>query len=113
MRALPVVNTERATRLPLPAGGMRFRGACDSQRARPSLQGSTCAAIGLLANGFRFPPPTKSPIQRRRVEPRACGSPDMLLIWIGFITFILALLALDLGVFNRKAHVVGVKEALG
>jgi TerC family integral membrane protein len=37
----------------------------------------------------------------------------MFLIWTGFILFILALLALDLGVFNRKAHVISVKEALG
>src|SRR5258708_2716009 len=37
----------------------------------------------------------------------------MLLIWIGFIVFVLALLALDLGVFHRKSHVVSVKEALG
>lgn len=33
--------------------------------------------------------------------------------WIGFNLLILALLALDLGVFNRKAHAVSVKEALG
>src|SRR5688572_23707750 len=32
-------------------------------------------------------------------------------IWIGFNIGVLALLALDLGVFNRKAHVVTVKEA--
>ena len=37
----------------------------------------------------------------------------MIWIWTGFIVFILALLALDLGVLNRKAHVVSVKEALG
>lgn len=37
----------------------------------------------------------------------------MLWIWIGFILFVLALLAIDLGVLNRKAHVIGVKEALG
>jgi tellurite resistance protein TerC len=36
----------------------------------------------------------------------------MLWIWIGFLLFILAMLALDLGVFHRKAHVVKVKEAL-
>ncbi|HEY7091053.1 MAG TPA: TerC family protein [Tepidisphaeraceae bacterium] len=36
----------------------------------------------------------------------------MLWIWIGFILFVLLLLALDLGVFHRKAHVVEVKEAL-
>jgi tellurite resistance protein TerC len=34
-------------------------------------------------------------------------------LWIGFTTFVVALLALDLGVFHRKAHVVGYKEALG
>lgn len=33
--------------------------------------------------------------------------------WAGFTLLILALLALDLGVFHRKAHAVGVREALG
>ncbi|QOV92516.1 TerC family protein [Humisphaera borealis] len=37
----------------------------------------------------------------------------MLWIWVGFVAFVLVLLALDLGVFHRKAHVVSVKEALG
>jgi tellurite resistance protein TerC len=32
--------------------------------------------------------------------------------WIGFNAFVLFMLALDLGVFHRKAHVVTVKEAL-
>ena len=36
----------------------------------------------------------------------------MILLWIGFISFVLLLLALDLGVFHRHAHVVTVKEAL-
>ncbi len=35
-----------------------------------------------------------------------------LLLWIGFNIFVLAMLALDLGVFHRKAHEVKVKEAL-
>ena len=33
-------------------------------------------------------------------------------LWIGFIAFVLAMLALDLGVFNRKAHEVHTREAL-
>jgi tellurite resistance protein TerC len=33
-------------------------------------------------------------------------------IWGGFLLFIFLVLALDLGVLNRKAHVVSVKEAL-
>ncbi|QQR47681.1 TerC family protein [Myxococcus xanthus] len=38
------------------------------------------------------------------------GSPGL---WAGFIAFVIAMLALDLGVFHRKAHVVKFKEALG
>lgn len=33
-------------------------------------------------------------------------------IWIGFILFVLLMLALDLGVFHRKSHEVKIKEAL-
>jgi len=36
------------------------------------------------------------------------GSP---LLWGGFLLFVLAMLALDLGLFHRKAHVVSLKEA--
>ena len=36
------------------------------------------------------------------------GSPAL---WIGFIVLVLGLLALDLGVFHRKAHAVSLKEA--
>jgi tellurite resistance protein TerC len=32
-------------------------------------------------------------------------------LWIGFNIFVLALLALDLGIFHRKAHAVSIKEA--
>ena len=32
-------------------------------------------------------------------------------LWVGFNVFVLAMLALDLGVFHRKAHVVSIKEA--
>ncbi len=32
--------------------------------------------------------------------------------WILFNVFVLAMLALDLGIFNRKSHIVSVKEAL-
>lgn len=33
--------------------------------------------------------------------------------WVLFNLFVLVMLALDLGVFHRKSHVVGMKEALG
>ena len=35
-----------------------------------------------------------------------------LLPWVLFLLFILAMLGLDLGVFNRKAHVIGIYEAV-
>jgi tellurite resistance protein TerC len=37
---------------------------------------------------------------------------DQLWLWIGFNVFVLAMLALDLGVFHRKAHVVSFKESM-
>lgn len=37
---------------------------------------------------------------------------DTTWLWIGFNVFVLAMLALDLGVFHRKTHAVSVKESL-
>ncbi len=42
--------------------------------------------------------------------PASVGTP---LLWGAFTLFVLGLLALDLGVFHRKAHAVGPREALG
>ena len=33
-------------------------------------------------------------------------------LWGGFTLFILAMLALDLGLFQRKPHAIGMKESL-
>jgi len=33
-------------------------------------------------------------------------------LWMGFNLFVLAMLALDLGVFHRKAHIISVKESI-
>jgi len=41
--------------------------------------------------------------------PESVASP---LLWIGFTVFVLGLLALDLGVFHRRAHVVAPREAM-
>lgn len=37
--------------------------------------------------------------------------PERLILWIAFNVFVLGMLALDLGVFHRKAHAVSIKEA--
>lgn len=36
----------------------------------------------------------------------------MIFFWLGFLAFVAFFLALDLGVFHRKAHVVRIREAL-
>jgi tellurite resistance protein TerC len=36
---------------------------------------------------------------------------DQIWVWVAFNVFVLAMLAIDLGVFHRKAHVVSVPEA--
>lgn len=36
---------------------------------------------------------------------------ETVVLWVGFNLFVLALLALDLGVFHRRAHVVSLREA--
>jgi tellurite resistance protein TerC len=40
---------------------------------------------------------------------QSIGSPEL---WAGLVLFVLGMLALDLGVFHRKAHAVGFREAL-
>ncbi|HET7322283.1 MAG TPA: TerC/Alx family metal homeostasis membrane protein, partial [Longimicrobiaceae bacterium] len=38
---------------------------------------------------------------------------DQIWMWVGFNVFVLAMLAVDLGVFHREAHEVSIKEAAG
>lgn len=38
--------------------------------------------------------------------------PENLWAWIGFSAFVLAMLAVDLGIFQRKPREVSLKEAL-
>ena len=35
-----------------------------------------------------------------------------LIVWLSFLAFIFAMVMLDLGVFHRKAHAIGIREAL-
>ncbi len=43
------------------------------------------------------------------MEIQSIGTPSL---WIGFIVFVIAMLAIDLGIFHRKAHAVNFKEAI-
>ena len=38
-------------------------------------------------------------------------APERLLLWVAFNVFVLGMLAVDLGVFHRKAHAVSIREA--
>jgi tellurite resistance protein TerC len=53
-------------------------------------------------------------VQRKRQADRMDEGATlaMIWVWIGFLAFVLLMLALDLGVFHRKAHVVSVREAV-
>jgi tellurite resistance protein TerC len=42
------------------------------------------------------------------MEMTSIGTPSL---WLAFLAFVVAMLAIDLGVFHRKAHVVGFREA--
>ena len=44
------------------------------------------------------------------MAPASIGSP---VLWLGFVVFVLVMLAVDLGVFHRKLRAVTVKEAAG
>jgi tellurite resistance protein TerC len=44
------------------------------------------------------------------MEMASIGTPAL---WLGFVGFVLAMLALDLGIFHRKAHAVTLREATG
>src|SRR5262249_44392051 len=48
----------------------------------------------------------------RRGASMGFGSVGTPVLWGGFIVFVLAMLALDLGIFHRKAHAVSFNEAL-
>src|SRR5688572_15075180 len=38
---------------------------------------------------------------------------DQIWLWVGFNLFVLVMLAVDLGIFHRKAHEVSLREAAG
>jgi tellurite resistance protein TerC len=48
-------------------------------------------------------------IEARAVMQEGVGSPSL---WLAFVVFVMAMLALDLGVFHRKSRVVGFRESL-
>ena len=58
--------------------------------------------------GVSAPGRTRARAEGVGIVDSSIGSP---ILWIGFTAFILAMLALDLGVFHRKAHVVTLREA--
>jgi tellurite resistance protein TerC len=50
-------------------------------------------------------------VPRERATKEQNSMDVMLWLWVGFNVFVLAMLALDLGVFHRTAHVVSFREA--
>src|ERR1051325_5026428 len=100
---MPRGRPERQAGGPPPArfgwGGGR-RGA--SFRARPSLRSGCLVGVRCRAK--------VSPLCMRAEEERSLAT-NVLLAWVGFVCVVLGLLAVDLGVFNRRAHVITMREA--
>ena len=48
------------------------------------------------------------PTRSSTLEFTSIGTPAL---WVGFLAFVLAMLAIDLGIFHRKAHEVSLREA--
>jgi tellurite resistance protein TerC len=67
-----------------------------------------------LAAPTSFHPPSGARPARThtRLHDERLAESCMFWFWSGFIALVLILLALDLGVFNKKPHAIGVKEAL-
>lgn len=60
-----------------------------------------------------MPPCSKSRIAKIR-QTNFISTPDMIspVVWIVFIALVIVLMAIDLGVFNKKAHIPSAKEAI-
>src|SRR5215207_2405849 len=59
----------------------------------------------VVGSRFYFPDQTQNEIRR-------CIMDAPIWLWVAFNLFVLAMLAIDLGVFHRKAHAVSGREAL-
>src|SRR5512138_1062620 len=100
-----------APALPGPLGFRRTgrRPGARPRRAGPRKSRRIAAKVG---HG-RGPPPPLPHAGARRPRARRRRMEHGMLEWGAFGALVLAMLALDLGVFHRKDHEIGAREALG
>src|SRR5262249_22465683 len=100
-----------------PAPGSSTRSGMMSPPPRPeALPDALSGAAFISLSRVRFlesaavaaGPPHEERGSPNQMEITTIGTPIM---WIGFTVFVLAMLAIDLGVFHRKAHEISLKEA--
>jgi tellurite resistance protein TerC len=60
----------------------------------------------------RHPWPDRPSSTSRPALAKGHFMPDSIWLWIGFNVFVLLMLALDLGVFHRKSHIVSLRESV-
>ena len=86
------------------AYGIRVRVLLDGSGARVSISKSLILPVYLSVRAKRR-------IRGSAGRPLPCRPlmTDSIWLWVGFNVFVLAMLALDLGVFHRKAHIVSFK----
>lgn len=73
----------------------------------PCVPSSHEPKLGILGHPTGAALPDRLP--RRVMDMAGIASPA---VWLGFAALVVAVLAIDLGLFNRKAHVVKPREAL-
>ena len=82
---------------------------CDAAGAAGSCA-TACAGLGAAADVAM----AAAAAAGAAVDAGGEGDAELKLwLYAGFVTIVLLLLALDLGVFHRRAHVVSMREALG
>src|SRR6185295_13941572 len=74
-----------------------------SFKARPSLRSGSPQGVRCGRRSRPFA------LERRSSKEKVLAT--QVLAWGGFLVVVLVLLAVDLGVFNRKAHVIRAREA--
>src|SRR5271165_1007172 len=104
-----------------------FHAGIEASPPRPNTVGlegePPCPLYCLLANAccplatqrsFENPADSREiPARQLEWKIRNSNMPSNWIFWILFNVFVLAMLALDLGVFHRKKHVVEFREAIG
>src|SRR5215510_14812099 len=87
-----------------PSVSRQDRATLSADRTCDNTTGETTTHLWSWSLVFLYPRPN--------IKTRRFSMEGSIWLWVGFNVFVLAMLALDLGVFHRKSHAVSGREAL-